>query len=375
MGGDLNIASVEFWPIKIPLARPYHLSAVLGTLTHSQAVIVRVTLENGVTGWGECDPHAEFDGYTLEKAGQAIAERTPEMVGRSVADWVEKSDGRRFHGTPAAAIDVACYDALGKAKGVPVWRLLGERVHESVDVLWPTSSGSSGEDLEIIAERHPQGFRTYMLKMGSRPIEDEITRTHEVMRGIPDDVLIMVDANQGWNRAQASTYVEGCDGLPIVLVEQPLLAEDLEGLAALKQKTRLPISVDEALLTPSMAEKIIARNAADVFSIKVSKHGGLANSVLIADAVKKAGKKVLMNSMIELGITQAASLHLGVTLPHLMPCGHAYMSTLRMADDITDFSDWVVDGRVAVPDHPGLGIEVNMDKIKQYQAGEEAHVV
>ncbi len=374
MADGLNIAQVECWPIKIPLARSYHLSAVLGTLTHSQAAIVRLTLEDGTVGWGECDPHAEFDGYTLEKACQTVAERASAMIGLSVADWVENARGRAFHGTPAAAIDVACYDALGQARRVPVWQLLGKRVHDGVDVLWPTSSGTAEEDLEIIQERHPQGFRTYMLKMGSRPIEDDIARTHEVFRALPDGVQIMVDANQGWNRDQAKAYAKGCDGLPVVLIEQPLAAEDLEGMNTLCGETPLAISVDEALLTPQDADEIIGHDAADVFSIKISKHGGLANSLLISGAVQKAGKLVLMNSMIELGITQAASLHLGVTLPHLMPCGHAYMSTLRMADDITDFSDWVQNGYATIPDRPGLGVKVSLDKISQYQVG-EAHVV
>lgn len=374
MADPLTIAGVECWPIRIPLARPYHLSAVLGTMTHSSAAIVRVTLENGTEGWGECDPHAEFDGYTLDKACAAIAERTPAMIGQSVADWVENARGRAHHGTPAAAIDVACHDALGKARGVPVWQLLGERVHDGIDVLWPTSSGTAAEDLEIIAERRPQGFRTYMLKMGSRPIADEIIRTREVLEALPEGVRIMADANQGWDRDQAMAYVRGCNDMEVILVEQPLRAEDLDGMAALRGETGLPISVDEALLTPDDADTILARGAADVFSIKISKHGGLANAVLIAEAVRKAGKRVLMNSMIELGITQAASLHLGVTLPHLMDCGHAYMSTLRMADDITDFSDWVKDGRVAPPDRPGLGLDVSLDKITQYQVG-EAHVV
>jgi muconate cycloisomerase len=374
MANGLNIVSVEYWPIRIPLARPYHLSAVLGTLTHSQAVIIRITLENGVTGWGECDPHAEFDGYTLEKAGEAIAGRTPGMIGQSVEDWVGNALGAAHNGTPAAAIDVACYDALARARGVPVWQLLGDRLRTGVDVLWPTSSGSAAEDLEIIGERRPQGFRTYMLKMGSRPIEEEIVRTREVLAAIPKDLQIMVDANQGWGREQALAYVRGCNDMPLVLVEQPLRAGDLDGLSALRRETRLPISVDEALLTPADADTIIACDAADVFSIKISKHGGLTNSLAIAKAVQKAGRKVLMNSMIELGITQAASLHLGVTLPHILPCGHAYMSTLRMADDITDFSDWVRDGHATVPDRPGLGVDVSMEKIKQYQVG-EVHVV
>lgn len=374
MPDGLNIASAEFWPIKIPLARPYHLSAVLGTLTHSQAVIVRLTLENGVVGWGECDPHAEFDGYSLENACETIAGYMNELVGQSVHDWVENAKGHAYHGAPAAAIDVACHDALGRARGIPVWQLLGERLNDGVDVLWPISSGSEEEDLVIIQERHRQGFRTYMIKMGTRPIEKEIIRTRKVLQAIPQGVQIMVDANQGWSREEAFSFVRGCDGLPLVLLEQPLRAGDLSGLAQLRKESSIQISVDEALLTPSDANKIIAQNAADVFSIKISKHGGLANSAKIAAAIQGAGKRLLMNSMIELGITQAASLHLGITQPHLLPCGHAYMSTLRMADDITDFSDWVQNGRAKIPDCPGLGVNVSMDKIRQYQVG-EAHAV
>jgi len=74
-----------------------------------------------------------------------------------------------------------------------------------------------------------------------------------------------------------------------------------------------------------------------------------------------------MNSMIELGITQAASLHLGCTLDNLMDCGHAYMSTLRMADDVTNFSDWIVRGQARPGDAPGLGIDVSMSGIERYQ--------
>ncbi len=369
MDNSLNIAALDFWPIRIPLAQSYHLSKVFGTLTHSQAVIVRLTLENGKVGWGECDPHKDFDGYSLEMACEEITARKQSMIGQSVADWVAKNRGTEHQGAPAAAIDVACFDALGKALGLPVWKLLGDRVHDGIDVLWPTSSGDAPEDLAIIREYHAKGFRTYMLKMGSNPIQAEIERTREVIKALPPGVQIMVDANQGWSREEASDYVRGCRGLPVVLVEQPLRSDDIDGLTALRNQTELPISVDESLLSLDHAREILAKDAADVFSIKISKSGGLANSQKIADLARAAGKKILMNSMIELGITQAASLHLGVTLDCLVPCGHAYMSTLRMADDVTDFSDWVKEGRATPSDRPGLGIEVSMDKIKQYEVG------
>ncbi len=370
MGAELEIIAIDYWPFRIPLARPYHLSAVYGTLTHSQAVALRITLANGVSGWGEADPHADFDGYTLDMSCQTIGERAGNMIGQNVADWVAQKAGTDHHGAPAAAIDVACYDALAKSLDIPVWALLGERISTGIDSLWPTSSGDAAEDLEVIGEYHQKGFRTYMLKMGDRPIDAEIARTREVLAAVPGDVMIMVDANQGWEMEQAVDYIRACSGLPVVLVEQPLGADDLAGLHALVEMTDLPISVDESILRSDQVDDIIEADAADVFSIKISKNGGLANSQAIAKSVEQAGKRILMNSMIELGISQAASLHLGCTLKNLMPCGHAYMSTLRMADDITNFSDWVENGRADLPDRPGLGIDVSLDKINYYKVGE-----
>ncbi len=370
MTDPLCIVAVDFWPLRIPLARPYRLSSHYGTLTHGQAVLLRVTLANGVVGWGEADPHAEFDGYTLEGVIEALKSRAPQLLGVSVADWVEQGLGLQHEGSPSAAIDVACFDALARARGVPVHALVGARQHEGIDSLWPTSNGEASDDLAVIDEYAAKGFKTYMLKMGDRPIEAEIERSKAVMAAKPGEVKIMVDANQGWSREEAQRYAEGAGDLPIVLIEQPLAADDLEGLAALCRASKLPISVDESLQSRRSVDAILRAGAGDVFSIKISKNGGLANSRAIGQAVEAAGKHILMNSMIELGVTQAASLQLGVTFKALAPCGHAYMSCLRMADDVTDFADCLVNGRAYLRDAPGLGIQVHLEKIQQYQIGD-----
>jgi len=175
----------------------------------------------------------------------------------------------------------------------------------------------------------------------------------------------MTDANQGWTREEAKEFFQNAQDLPLVLVEQPLEANDLEGLSSLRQYG-IPISVDESLQNPENAREIIAKGAADIFSIKISKNGGLLRGLEIGKAVEADNKRVMMNSMIELGITQSASLHLGTVLPNLVPFGHAYMSTLRMSDDVTDFSDWIQSGTVRLPEAPGLGVKVSEEKIQQY---------
>lgn len=368
MASETRIVAVDVWQVRIPLARPYHLSKLYGTLTHSDAALLRVSLANGEYGWGEADPGGvNFDGETIDTVMNSLRQRVPEMIGQCVQDWVEAGKGLRHHGAAMASQDVACYDALGRVNNLPVCRLLGEPQRDRIEVLWPTSSGSADDDLDVIDEYHKKGFSTYMLKMGDKPVAEDIARSAGVIKRLPQGVAVMVDANQGWDRQEALDFAEQTADLPLILIEQPVVASDYEGLQMVREMAGCPISVDESIQSPDEVSAILAADAADVFSIKISKNGGLANSRMITDKVQQAGKRILMNSMIELGITQAASLHLGCTLENLMDCGHAYMSTLRMADDVTDFSGWVNNGVACLRDAPGLGVDISMPKIEQYQ--------
>ena len=372
---SLKIVSLDAFHIAIPLVNPYHLSKVYGTQTHSDVIIVRIMTDSGEEGWGEADPGGVlFTGDTGEAVMQSIREEGAErIIGCRVDDWVENGDGLKFQGSVGAAFDVAVHDALAKSRHQPLWALLGENRREKIDSLWPTSSGTAEDDLEIIKTRLAQGFRTFMLKMGSRPVDKDIERVIEVTRVLPEDVKIMVDANQGWEIEEAMTFVEGITDVPLVLIEQPVVADDHEGLKKISKISRIPVSVDESLQTVEDARRIALGEIASVFSIKVSKNGGLRAGLEIGRVAKEQGILVMMNSMLELGITQSASLHLGCVLDCLIDCGHAYMSTLRMSDDVTDFSNFVSEGKAHLPSGTGLGIQVNESKIMKYLK-EEYHV-
>ena len=372
---SLKIVSLDAFHIAIPLANPYHLSKVYGTQTHSDVVIVRIMTDSGEEGWGEADPGGVlFTGDTGETVMQSIREEGAErIIGCRVDDWVENGDGLMFQGSVGAAFDVAVHDALAKSRHQPLWTLLGEKRREKIDSLWPTSSGTAEDDLETIQPRLAQGFRTFMLKMGSRSVDKDIERVIEVTQVLPEDVKIMIDANQGWEIEEAMTFVEGLTDIPLVLIEQPVVADDHEGLKKISKFSRIPISVDESLQTVEDARRIALGRIASVFSLKVSKNGGLRAGLEIGRIAKEQGLLVMMNSMLELGITQSASLHLGCVLDCLIDCGHAYMSALRMSDDVTDFSNFVSGGTAHLPSSTGLGIQVNESKIMKYLK-EEYHV-
>jgi len=233
-------------------------------------------------------------------------------------------------------------------------------------MLWPLGSGSSADDISAMEEKLAQGFKTYMLKMGSLPIKQEIGRVKAVRERFGPEVKLVADANQGWEVYETLEFITGLQGTQLELIEQPLRREDWEGLRSIRALCSWPISADEGLVSIHDARNLIERRAVDVFSLKVSKNGGLIRTKKMAVLAEAYDLTCLMNSELEFGITQAASLHVGCTLSNLANIGHAYMSPLRLADDVTDYSRLIDRGKVRVPQSPGLGVKLDDDKLEKY---------
>jgi muconate cycloisomerase len=261
---------------------------------------------------------------------------------------------------------MALYDILGKSTNLPVHQLMGGLYHHRLPLLLGISSSGVNESIAAIEALADKGLRTVMIKMGDLPIGEDIKRFTTVRKHFGNGFKIIVDANQGWDLFETLAFVEGIRGHHLDLLEQPIERGDLKGLKRIHDRLLCPLSADESLVSVEDAATLIGEQVVDVFSIKVSKNGGLAKSKLIAQMAAGFGLKCLMNSMLEFGISQAASLQLGCTLSNLMDCGHAYGSVLRMADDITDFDQNISQGIVAVPTGPGLGINLKEDKLKKY---------
>ena len=205
-----------------------------------------------------------------------------------------------------------------------------------------------------------------MIKMGSLSISDEIKRMIAAKENFGDQIPIIVDANQGWEVTEALAFVDGIGDHRPELIEQPIHRKNIDGLKRIRERSPCPLSADESLEAMQDATMLIREQAVDVFSLKVSKNGGLSKTKKIGQAADAFGLKCLMNSMLEFGISQAASLQVGCTLTNLVDFGHAYGSVLRMSDDVTDFGQNISEGIVTVPQDPGLGVALDEDKLKKY---------
>ena len=364
---NIAIESVRVYRVSIPLINPYYLSKIYPTTTHSEVVVVELVAD-GVSGWGEADPGGVM--FTGDTCDDVMAHFTgggaKDLPGKKIGDLISGAALTGLRGSIKSAINVAAYDLKGRLTDTPVWKMLGEKHHQALPSLWPTSSGTSDQDMDVITEKYGLGYRTFMLKMGSRPVEEDIARAHDVYGRVPDDTRLMVDANQGWSFEEASAFISQTADVPLALIEQPIAAGDYGRIHELRALSGNPISVDESLQCFADAEKIIEAKGADIFSVKISKNGGLTEGLAITTLASQHGVKIMMNSMIELGITQAAALHLGCVTPNVVDFGHAFMSVQRTTDDITDFADWKTSGTVALSDKAGLGVTVNRDKIDNY---------
>ena len=367
----MKITNIELSHISIPFAQPYKLSKTYGTLHEAHAVIFRIFTDEGIVGLGEADPMSPFTAETPASVMTVTRDMmAPHLIGRDPKQiaMVEATLDDVVEGnlTARGAVNMALYDIIGKANDLPVYALLGGQRRSQLPLLFGVGSGTPEETVAVIQTQTATGCRCFMIKMGALPIAAEIKRVMAIEKQFGDEISIIIDANQGWEVAEAIEFIDGIRDCHADLIEQPVKRGETEGLKRIHEHSSFLLSADESVTTVNDAARLIREKAVDVFSIKISKNGGLDKSRQIAQMADGFGLKCLMNSMLEFGISQAASLQLGCTLSNLLDSGHAYGSVLRMSDDVTDFDRNISQAVVTVPSASGLGVAVDEEKLKKY---------
>ena len=341
-------------------------------MTEVHCVVLRVMTDDGLCGLGESDPHPGFAAESPETVMQVIRRYLgPAVLGLdpgNLAALHAKMDAV-LSGSPfaKAPLDIAAYDLLGQAWGVPVYQLLGGLVRDRVPMIWPIGGGAPEENVEEVMAKLAEGYRTLHVKLGALSPEEDIARIKAIREAVGSDIFIMVDINQGWDRSTALRTIRQLEKFELSIIEQPVPAWDIEGLAKIQALVNTPLSADEALYGTHQAVELIRRDAARAFSLKHGKCGGLFRTRQIAAIIEAAGLTCFVNSMIEMGISVAASLHLAASVPNLIGHGHALMSNLRIKEDILVEDSFQYDGKdILVPqDCKGLGVKIDEEKFER----------
>jgi muconate cycloisomerase len=359
----LPIRRVDAIPVALPLTKPMKMAGV--TIAHAENVLVRIEAADGTVGWGEAASAPTMTGDTLGSLVAAVRHLAPLLVDRDA--WMRPAlcgalKGALLGNTGAhSAIEMALLDLTGQACGLPVIDLLGGARRTEVAPMWLLGNATADADIAEARAKEAEGFRFFKLKIGVKPLADEIAGTHAVRAALGAHVPLCADANCGLTLAAARRYAEETRPANLMFLEQPLGYADLTGLAALTRVAPLPIGADEGIHSLHDVEAHAAAGAGGL-SLKLIKLGGLSAAMEAGRLCERLGLSVNVAAKIaESSIASAATTHLACGVPAAdwgVSLTHFYL-----AQDVTRQPLPMGQGAVALPTGPGLGIEVDEDAV------------
>ena len=363
----LVIRRVDAIPVALPLKTPMSMAGV--TITNAENLLVRIEAADGTVGWGEAASAPNMTGDTLGGLAAAVRDHLgPLVVGQDA--WAREALRRTMHralmGNTGAhsAVEMALLDLCGRASNTRLIDLVGRARRASVKPMWLLGNKTAEADVAEAHAKQKQGFNFFKLKIGVKPLAKEIAIAFAVREALPKTPLC-ADANCGLTLAAARSYVEKTRKAGLMFVEQPLAYDDIAGLKALTKATKVPIGIDEGIHGLADIEAS-ARAGAGGISLKLIKLGGITGALEAASLCRKLGLSVNIAAKIaESSISSAAALHLACGVPNVdwgVSLTHFYL-----ADDLVKRALPLRDGSVALPDGPGLGIEVDEAAVARFR--------
>jgi L-alanine-DL-glutamate epimerase-like enolase superfamily enzyme len=354
----VQITHVEVIPVELDLRVPYRAAGQPGSVERILSAFVRIETRQGLVAWGctAVDPALGEEGRQgVIQTCQACAERALDLNPLNTEFALATLDPLTEE-VPAArcAFDIAFYDLLGLAAGLPLYRLLGgyrHRIQTSITV----SLAPVREAVEMARQRAKQGFRILKLKGGENPDED-VERVKAVGRALPE-IALRLDADQGYTVQQAVDVARALEGV-VEMLEQPTPAADLDGLAEVTAHTAVPILADEGVTGPAAALEIASRRAADGLSVKLARCGGLHCARQVDSIARAAQLATMVGCLNEPALLIAAGLGLALSSPNVQYGdldGH-----FDLVDDPTQAGFFCEDGWLVSRDVPGLGCTVEL---------------
>lgn len=327
----------------------------------ADTTVVRIETDEGIDGWGETTP---LGPNYLPSYGPGVRTGTaqlaphllgldPRLLGPINAAMDRELQG---HNYVKSAIDVACWDILGKATGQPLHTLLGGRQHESLAMYGSVSQGEPKRMAEKAEWFRAAGYQQIQVKVGDDPAVD-VDRIRAVAANSPTGEIILADANRGWRRDEALRFALATTDLDYIL-EQPCdrYADNL----SIRRRVPHPFKLDETLQGLSDLSLALADDAMDVACIKITKFGGLTKSRLARDLCAEAGIPMTVEDVWGCQIVTAALGHLAISTP---PGAFLNTTDLQSYNDVElcEPSARAIEGRLVVSDEPGLGVAPDLE--------------
>jgi o-succinylbenzoate synthase len=358
--GEGPVCAVRTRPFALDLTRP--LGTARGEIRRREGFVVTVERGGdgdrggGAVGLGEATP---LPGWTESR--EACAAALDGIDGRGIPESVP--DGAS---TPAArhGVSLALADAAARGAGVRLAEQLADEAGvdatpaDGVPVNATVGDGTPAETAADAKRAVEEGFDCLKLKVGAREVAADVERVRAVRGAVGDAVALRADANGAWDRETAARALEALAPYDLAYVEQPLPADDLDGLAALRGDDRtddtagtVPIAADESVATCGV-DAVLDAGAADAVVLKPMALGGPDRALAAALRAREFGVDPVVTTTIDAVVARTAAVHVAAALPDASPCGLATGSLLD--EDLAPDPCGIADGRIAVPTGPGL---------------------
>jgi muconate cycloisomerase len=382
----MKITKIETIPIRLPTRRVHQWASL--TTPIGVYVIIKLHTDQGLIGLGEAPVLKDWGGDHGRYFGET-PQTTIHVINDILAPALNGQDPARFETIHAlmdkavkgypyckAAIDAALYDVVGKALKVPAYQLLGGLFRERVPIAHSLGLMEIDKAVDEALQAKAEGVKTIKLKCGIDPKRD-VELVRQIRQAIGPELNICTDANQGYPTAKAAVKViKAMEPYGLLYMEQPV--EGIDQMADVARRVDTLIMADESAWTPADVVEIVQKKAADVISIYTTKPGGMFKAKKVAAIAEAAGLKCNVNGSVETGVGNAANVQLAastgvVTYGCVVPVStpkeksRGGIAGVYYQDDIITEAFGYEDGDVIVSSKPGLGIQLDEDKVKHYR--------
>lgn len=364
----MKITEIETIPFAIPYVKPLKFAS--GEVHVAEHVLVRVHTDDGLVGVAEAPPRPFTYGETQASIVAVIQQIfAPQIVGLSPTEReVVHARMHRTVGNPAAkaAVDMAVWDVLGKATGLPVTDLLGgftDRMRVAHMVGFAPAAQMVADALRM---RETYGITTFKVKVGRRPYRLDVEACRALREGLGEDVELYLDGNRGWTASESAQALRAMDGLGLTLAEELCPADDVLGRRWLVERCPIPFVADESATNQGEVTRELLGGSATAISIKTARTGFTESQRVLAQCTGLGAEVVLGNQIDGQIGTLCATVF-----------GSAFEATTRRAGELSNFLDMsddllaeplsIEDGTLRIRETPGTGVEIDPDKLAHYR--------
>jgi L-alanine-DL-glutamate epimerase-like enolase superfamily enzyme len=352
----MKIRQVRVRRENLELSRPYTIA--YKTTSAVENMFVEVELENGIVGMGAGNPSQKVTGESIADTAAALTAGNLEwLVGRDIRLFrlLGEEAAAKFPSFPAAqaALDIALHDGFSQHLGVPLVGYLGQR-HAALPTSITIGIKDVAATLEEAHEYVGRGFRHVKVKIG-QSLEEDVERLVKLREQFGSQIMLRVDANQGYGPGEVVQFWQRTRTLDLELVEQPLPAGEVEAMRGLPEEIRRKLAADESLLHPGHALHLACPPVAcGIFNIKLMKCGGITRAREIAAIAHHAGIDLMWGCNDESIVSITAALHAALSCP-----ATRYLDldgSLDLARDLVEGGFVLQEGMLSVNGQPGLGV-------------------